>query len=99
MQARLIESYMCDINGIVYAGDGGQSVVNLGGFDQFATDDLDEQTKRELLATGFGSPFVKLPDPKCGWPTVKLPDPKCRWCRGTGRVKLLISETECDCVR
>ena len=87
MQARLIESYMCDINGIVYAGDGGQIVVNLGGFDQFATDDLDEQTKRELLATGLGSPFVKLPDPKC------------RWCRGTGRVKLLISETECDCVR
>lgn len=77
---------MCDSNGIVYAGNGGQVVVNLGGFDEFATDDLDEQTKRELLDNGFSL-------------TAKLPDLKCRWCKGTGKVKLLISVTECDCVR
>jgi len=26
-----------------------------------------------------------------------LPDPNCRWCKGTGRVKLLVTETECPC--
>jgi len=54
-------------------------------------DDLDEQTKQELMAGGFG------PDPP---PRVaKSPDPKCRWCGGTGRVKLLVSVSDCDCVR
>lgn len=28
----------------------------------------------------------------------KPPDPQCRWCGGTGRVKLLTSEQDCDCV-
>jgi len=53
-------------------------------------DDLDEQTKRELTADGFG------PDPA---PRAKSPDPRCRWCGGTGRVKLLVSVSDCDCVR
>jgi len=55
-------------------------------------DDLDEQTKRELMAGGFG------PDPAPRG-AAKSPDPRCRWCGGTGRVKLLVSVSDCDCVR
>lgn len=76
---------MCDDSGI-YA-DGGEVVVDPGGIlGEFAVDDLDEQTKREILINGLG-------------PSIKSPDPRCRWCGGTGKVKLLVSETECDCVR
>jgi len=54
-------------------------------------DDLDEQTKRELMADGFG------PDPAPS--AAKSPDPRCRWCGGTGKVKLLVSVSDCECVR
>jgi len=27
------------------------------------------------------------------------PDPACRWCRGTGKVPMLNSLTECDCIK
>lgn len=60
--------------------------VDLGGISDMILDldDLDDQTKRELLIGG---------------PPGKSPDPRCKWCGGTGRLKLLVSETECDCVR
>ncbi len=91
-----IESVMCDDSGIIYAGDDGVVVVDLDGMSPAGIlgnlgdlvldpDDLDEQTKRELLINGFD-------------PAAKLPDPKCRWCKGTGRVRLLVSESDCDCV-
>jgi hypothetical protein len=50
--------------------------------------DLDEQTKKELLAAGFALA-------RRGGE----PEPRCRWCGGTGKVALLTTEVDCDCVR
>ncbi len=60
------------------------------GLDDLVIDesDLDEQTRRELLLDPNFQQFVG-----------PGPDPKCRWCRGTGRLKMLTTETDCDCVR
>lgn len=93
----VIESGMCDDSGVIYAADDETIMIDLDGMDlgdldlgdlvrgviSLSPDDLDEQTKRELLVNG---PFAKSPDPKC------------RWCRGTGKVRLLVSESDCDCV-
>jgi len=51
--------------------------------------DLDEQTRRELL---LDPNFRQFTGAAGG------PDPKCRWCKGTGRLKMLTTETDCDCV-
>lgn len=59
--------------------------MDIKAFDGILVDDLDEQTKRELLIGGISA----------GPPR---PEPKCRWCKGTGKVKLLTSEQDCDCV-
>jgi len=59
---------------------------DLKALDGLLVDELDEQTKRELLIGGIhqlGS---------------RRPESECRWCKGTGKVKLLTSEQDCECV-
>jgi len=65
-------------------------------FDDVAVDwdDLDEQTKKELLATGFARDESAVPAHQGG-----DPEPKCRWCGGTGKVALLTTKVDCDCAR
>jgi len=86
---------MCDNSGTIYTDDDktitidledmdlGDLGLGIGGTISLNLDDLDEQTKKELLV---------------GKPLARAPNPECRWCRGTGKVKLLVSESDCDCV-
>ncbi len=92
---------MCDDSGTTYAGDDGVFMVDLDGMSVDGVlgqlgdlvldpNDLDEQTKRELLLNPNFQQFTGA---------CRGPDPKCRWCKGTGRLRMLTTETDCDCVR
>jgi len=81
---------MCDNSGTSYADDDDQTIVidlngmDLGGIGLDGIIDRISLTPDERDKTTkelFGG----------------APDPKCRWCKGTGKVKLFISESDCDC--
>lgn len=88
-----IESNMCDDSGTTYGGDDDQVIVI----------DLDDMDLSDLGLDGLHGTISLTPKDLDEQTKRELfgngsPDPKCRWCKGTGKVRLLVSESNCDCV-